>query len=114
MFFRAFAVIAFVPVNETVDAFEHINEHYATECRKYATFVSYFESTYIGVKKRGRGVGRHEPLFKHAAWNVNKRTINGQPRTSNNMEGWHNAITYSVLGLKQHHILKLIDGCCIW
>jgi hypothetical protein len=26
------------------------------------------------------------------------------------MEGWHNAITYSVLGLKQHHILKLIDG----
>ena len=43
-------------------------------------------------------------------WNVNRRTIDGQPRTLNNVEGWHSAITYSVLGLKQTHILKPIDG----
>jgi hypothetical protein len=66
--------------------------------------------TYIGKKKPGRGTTRKEPLFAHESWNVHRRTIDGQPRTSNNVEAWHNAITYSVIGLKHNHILKLIDG----
>ncbi|CAF1078677.1 unnamed protein product [Brachionus calyciflorus] len=40
-------------------------------------------------------------------WNVFDRTIDGMPRTNNNLEGWHNAFQS---GLKSHpHLLKLID-----
>ncbi len=80
-------------------------------CTKYATFVQYFETTYIGKRKRGRNGGREVPLFAPLIWNVNKRTVGGQPRTSNNIEGWHNGINYSVLHTgKYNHILKIIDG----
>ena len=77
---------------------------------KYSDFVKYYESTYIGEKKRGRGIGRKEPLFPIPTWNVHKRTIKGEPRTSNNVEGWHYGFTYSVIRSKHNHYLSVIDG----
>ncbi|CAF0764984.1 unnamed protein product [Brachionus calyciflorus] len=49
-------------------------------------------STYIGEVKRGRGVGRKDPKFKHDLWKVYVRNIENMPRTNNNIEGWHSAL----------------------
>ena len=43
-------------------------------------------------------------------WNVHRRTIDSKARTSNNIEGWHHGIKYSVWNSsKYNHILKIID-----
>ncbi len=57
--------------------------------------------------RRGRG-GRKEPRFALTQWNVHDRTIVGLPRTSNKVEGWHNAFSGSA---KNHpHLLALITA----
>jgi hypothetical protein len=108
MFFRSFAVMAFLPVEDVLDNGQDLALDWLKE--KYPV-VKYFEDTYIGEKKRGRGAGsRKEPLFAVAAWNVHKRTLTGLSRTSNNIEGWHHGVNYSVLKQKQNHLLSVIDG----
>jgi hypothetical protein len=109
-----FAVVAFVPVEDVYKAFEAIALVYPAEWKKYSTFVKYFEKTYIGEKKVGRKKagesGRKDPLFAIASYNVNKRTLNGEPRTSNNVEGWHSALNYCHLGSQFNHILKVVKS----
>ena len=77
---------------------------------KFKTFVTYFETNYIGSKKRGRNGGRNEPRFPRIMWNVHLRTVNGEVRTSNNVEGWHNGVSFCHLRNGLNHILKIIDG----
>jgi hypothetical protein len=116
MFFRSFAIMAFLPVEDVLDngtslVLDWLKEKYPEYFVTYKSFVKYFEDTYIGEKKRGRGAGsRKEPLFAVAAWNVHNRTLTGLPRTSNNIEGWHHGVIYSVLKQKQNHLLSVIDG----
>ncbi|CAF1072229.1 unnamed protein product [Brachionus calyciflorus] len=74
----------------------------------YNTFIKYFEATYIGELKRGKGGGRKDPRFKHEIWNVYTRNIEGLPRTNNNIEGWHNALQRVIK--RSPSIYTFIDG----
>ena len=65
----------------------------AEHCGAYdQPVLDYFESTYVGEVRRGV---RRAPLFAHHLWNVNERVQQNLPRTTNVVEGWHNAFTNS-------------------
>ena len=70
-------------------------------------FISYFENTYIGQKRRNRR--RLDPVYGIEIWNVHERIKNDHPRTNNAIEGFHSGldkhITYS-----HPSLWKLIDG----
>ena len=72
-------------------------------------FLSYFEVNYIGVI-RGRGGNRRRasPLFPISNWNMNLRTQRSMPRTNNNLEGFHSALSNNA-EQPQPNICKLID-----
>ena len=110
IFFRKFAILAFVPLGDVVSAFEFLVKTNDELCKLYKSFVDYFEETYIGCKKRGRGIGRKDSLFPIKMWNVYQRTVDHQPRTSNNVEGWHYGISYTHIHQKLNHILRIIDS----
>ena len=87
---RMIGAIAFVPLLSIEEAFDLLAEH----CGTYEQPVlDYFESTYVGEVRRGV---RRAPLFAHHLWNVNERVQQNLPRTTNAVEGWHNAFTNSV------------------
>ena len=109
-FFRWFAVLAFVPLDDVIKAYDLLLIMNKPLTAKFKTFVTYFETNYIGSKKRGRNGGRNEPRFPRIMWNVHLRTVNGEVRTSNNVEGWHNGVSFCHLRNGLNHILKIIDG----
>lgn len=77
------AALAFVNPQHVAAAFEELvtNAEFPQEALPVA---NYFEDTYIGrIDRRGQ----HEPLFLIALWNVHERTILGQQRTNNDVEG---------------------------
>ena len=53
-----------------------------------SAFISYFESTYIGVV-RGRGlrIRRDQPTLPIEIWSVLSRVNNDLPRSNNSLEG---------------------------
>lgn len=81
---RMIAALAFVAPIDVVAAFEELVEHpdFPQEAQPIA---NYFEDAYIGrLNRRG---GRQIPLFPIPLWNMHDRTIMGQQRTNNNVEG---------------------------
>ena len=100
------ACLAFVPLNDVVESFEILQKKAPNEC---LTLYKYFEDYYIWKKKRGRALqALKDPHFTHVQWNVHDRTMDGMPRTSNNIEGWHNG--FSGMVSKHPHLLVLIDA----
>ena len=81
---RMTGAISFVPVADTIQAFESLSE-FAIEPAQ--VILDYFETNYVGELRRGR---RLEPRFPHAMWNMNARVLNNIARTNNDLEGWHN------------------------
>lgn len=79
---------AFLPQNDVVRGFEQLthDENYPNELDPV---VDYFESTYIG--NFGRGSRRRRPTFQHSMWSQYQRVTDNLPRTTNSLEGWHNA-----------------------
>jgi hypothetical protein len=69
-------------------------------------FLSYIESTWIGIPSRGR---RRLPRFRHEWWNLHASVASNEPRTNNSAEGWHNAF-HSSLGSNHPTIFKFIDA----
>ena len=51
---------------------------------------------------------RANPLFPHDIWNVYDRVVGGLSRTTNSMEGWHNAFRRSV-GQSHAHVWKFLS-----
>ncbi len=58
---------------------------------------SYFVGAYIGIQRR-RGERRRRvlPLFPIEECNVREHTLNDQPRTNNDVEGFHTALRVSI------------------
>ena len=52
-----------------------------------------------------RGGVRAPPMFQHSLWNVYDRVMNNLPRTTNGVEGWHNAFNQSV-GLSHANVSR--------
>ncbi|RNA40552.1 hypothetical protein BpHYR1_045116 [Brachionus plicatilis] len=82
--------LAFVPVNDVVQAFKII-EGQSNE--KFKLIISYFEKCYIGRLKENSKSIRVVPRFPIPSWNLHERILNNLPRTTNSVEAWHGAIT---------------------
>ena len=86
---KSLQALAFVPVSDVVESFNEIVSSLDDETDELLSdFLGYFEATWIGVIQRGR---RRRPAFALSMWNTTERTINGIPRTTNSLEGWHRA-----------------------
>ena len=109
---RSFSALALLPMDDVVDAFDELTD----DVDFPQELVSYFEACYIGCK-RGRGNRRRRietsfffffffpPIH---IWNVRKRNLQDQPRTTNNLEGYHYALQSVVSGVHPN-IWKLIS-----
>ena len=87
---RMIGAIAFLPLL----SIEAASDLLAQQCgADEQPVLDYFESMYVGDLRRGV---RRAPLFAHHLWNVNERVQHNLPRTTNVVEGWHNAFTNSV------------------
>ena len=90
---RYFSALAFVPSDKVVEVFEELSE----DDRIPLEFISYFETTYIGVLRgRRNNRRRDQPLYPITFWNVFTRTEQALPRTNNSVEAFHNALNASV------------------
>ena len=91
-FAKALCALAFLPEQMVPEAFEQMEERLERSevADSLLELYAYFEDTYIGRPRRRHG--RRPPLFMPAMWNVRVRTRNGIPRTTNQLEGWHNAM----------------------
>ena len=99
---KMIGAIAFVPIVDVVETFERLANH----CRQNEQVIlDYFETNYIGELRCGR---RRPPLFEHDLWSVYDRVLNNRPRTTNAVEGWHNAFSQS-LGQSHANVWTFID-----
>lgn len=83
---RKLAALAFVPIADVIAYFELLEES-AGFPEAAEPVLEYFEQYYIGRRRRN-GV-RRTPAFPIPLWNVHAPTLDGLPRTNNNVEGWH-------------------------
>lgn len=81
------AALAFVPISD-VEEFFAISKEDAPEAME--EFVKYFHTTYVtGITRRGRR-NAVPPKYPIHIWNQYDPTVEGQARTNNVSEGWHN------------------------
>ena len=101
---KMLSALAYLPLEDILDGFLELQSQTPSAMNQ---LITYFEKTYIGCKKPGRGVGRKPPRFSHETWNVYDRCVKGLPRANGHVEGWHRGIQTSI---DSHpHFYKLID-----
>ncbi|RNA44359.1 hypothetical protein BpHYR1_051270 [Brachionus plicatilis] len=88
--FKMVQALAFVPVNDVVQAYKII-EGQSNE--KFKLILSYFEKCYIGRLKENSKSIRVVPRFPIPSWNLHERILSNLPRTTNSVEAWQSAIT---------------------
>ncbi|KAI6192271.1 hypothetical protein M3Y97_00319100 [Aphelenchoides bicaudatus] len=101
-----FAALAFLPKDKIISTFELIQDK-VTFDHDVEDFMDYFEKTFIGKRAGAKGT-RKKPLFPIDIWCCNIQLKNGSPRTTNSVEGWHNAFNGSV-GSKHPSIWTLLE-----
>ena len=81
----ALKALPFLPLDDLADAFEEVTEGMD---QRLDELISYLETTYVlGSQRRRR---RLPPRFAPALWNVYQLALDGEQRTNNAAEGWHN------------------------
>ena len=80
------AALAFVPELDVEKTFDELITHEDFDHR-VQPIADYFEYTWIG-RPACRG-SRRAPVFLINLWYAYQRTLNGEHRTNNNIEGWH-------------------------
>lgn len=79
--------------------------------------VKYFEVTYIGfttVAQTGRGrrarttTVHHSPTFPPGQWSVYQRVVDEEPRTNNQLEGWHRRFS-GIVGKAHPNVHELLQ-----
>ena len=103
---RLLTALAFVPLNDVVDAFETVASSMADEM---APLITYYRQTYAGSYDRTSAFrdGKivilrtyNQPMFPPQYWSVYQRVLDGEPRTNNLIEGWHRR--FQVIVNKSH------------
>lgn len=91
-FVRCLPALAFVPINDVVEAFDLLAEN-MVQHDKMNELLSFFEHTYVrGRRLRGRGETYGPPLFDITLWNQHAASTDGIARTTNLVEGWHHGL----------------------
>ena len=96
--------LAFVPLQDVVIAFDTLCIHCGANGNEQV-ILQYFLRNYIGNLRAGV---RMAPSFPQDLWNVHDRVMNGLPRTTNAVEGWHHSFKRSV-GQCHATIWKFVD-----
>ncbi|KAL8596260.1 hypothetical protein ACOMHN_021300 [Nucella lapillus] len=99
---KTIQALAFVPPDDVIEALQQLMDSLDADTDEtLSDFLTYFESTWLGIVQRGR---RRRPKFDVAMWNVYNRVGDNLPRTNNSVEGWHRAfdqrmsVTHPTLG----------------
>ena len=84
--------------------------------------VDYFDQTYVTGTLHRAGVPRDvvdaaaivrmrriPPRYPPALWNVHKATLDAEPRTNNQGEGWNNRFTH-LIGYQHPSVWTMIDA----
>lgn len=93
---KSFTAVAFVPPEDAYETFNVLKEK-ASETDALDGFVSYFEDTYIGKwvsrpdpeDPTRMQVKWKKPQYSSKLWSVYNRVLEGEPRTTGNLEAWH-------------------------
>lgn len=84
---KSIQALSFVPIAEVRDCFNEYVSHLDSETDEVLSeFLVYFETTWIGILQNGR---MRRPTYDPKLWNVRERLLDGIPRTTNSIEGWH-------------------------
>jgi len=105
---KMLSAIAFVPMPNVEEAYETLtlSAFFQEHESLFVGLLDYFEDNYIGrLIPRS---GRRKPLFPKILWNMHDMIINDLPKTTNNIEGWHNAFS-SIVGSSHPNIWKFIS-----
>jgi hypothetical protein len=68
-------------------------------------FFEYFESTWVGQRRRRAWT---QPLFPLEMWNTYQAVLNDQHRTNNNLEGWHTRFE-SLIGGNHPNYMRFVE-----
>ena len=111
--------LAFLPIDDIPEGIMYIRHNTAHAAED---LVDYFDQTYVtgtfrraGVPQEGlNGVAivhmrRVPPRYPPALWNVHQATLDGEPRTNNQCEGWNNRCTHLV-DYQHPSVWTLIDA----
>lgn len=99
---RMIIALAYLPLRDVVAGFEELEDYVNESLRPV---LDYVEDNYIGRRTRE---GRRRPLFPHEWWNVYERTLRGDARTNNAVEGSHNRFK-TELGYSHPTLWKFIN-----
>ena len=109
---KMIAAIAFVPLDEVLNAFETLAAWEGLH-EKIDPIMSFFEDSYVGslqTRKRGRKrVQRKAPHFPQEFWNVHLRITEGLPRSNNHMEAWNKGFKSQIM-CENPNIWKLLEA----
>ena len=93
LYMRCLPVLAFVPPDDVMEAFELLIESKPDDVDHLDEITTFFEHTYIrGRRHRGRGEVYGPALFPIALWNQRAGSTDGIGRTTNSIEGWHHGL----------------------
>lgn len=105
--------LAFLPISDVNDGMRELRAIVPPGAEE---LVEYFDRTYVsgGYRHtRMNGINlvlrRTRPLFAPCQWNVHEATLNNDPRTNNQCEGWNNKFRHLV-GHKHPSIWKAIQA----
>lgn len=100
--------LAFCRPQDVVNYFEELSQDEVfNETQAMDDFMDYFETTWIGMKRRNQV--RRDPLFKIPEWNVHVRVVEKIAKTNNNIEGWHRGF-HSLLQCDHPRIWRFINS----
>ena len=101
--FHAVMALAFVPTDHVPAAFDELQAVCTEELEEVLILLEHY---YVLGKRRGRG--RLPPRYPIPSWNVNNRTLEGEPRTNNSVEAWNRRFN-SIVGKSHPNIFAVME-----
>ncbi|XP_078518886.1 uncharacterized protein LOC144784070 [Lissotriton helveticus] len=93
---KKLTALCFVPPESVDEYYTAITEsdYYLTNEDKLAPILNYMEDTWIG--HLGRSGRRRKPRFHVEWWNCYSSCLQGEAKTNNAIEGWHNSFNHLI------------------
>jgi hypothetical protein len=90
---RCLPALAFVPVDDVVEAFDLLADTMPDDIEHLAELTSFFEHTYVRGRRQRGPTARYAPaMFSPDRWNQHTAGVDGVARTTNAVEGWHHGL----------------------